>query len=110
MTAHNDSDYINHILEAIEKIERYVGGMTFEEFSKNDMAIDAVAREFMIIGEAANNLSSGFKERHSDIPWHLPIGMRNQLIHGYFSVDLEIVWNTVKQDLPAFKEILEKIR
>jgi uncharacterized protein with HEPN domain len=109
MTAHNDKDYINHILEAIDKIFRYVGDMSYENFSKNDMAIDAVAREFTIIGEAANNLSLDFKEKHSNIPWHLPVGMRNQLMHGYFSVDLDVIWNTLKQDLPSFKKLIEKI-
>lgn len=109
MTVHNDFDYIKHILESIKKVKKFIAKMTFGEFSKNEMAQSAVAREFTVIGEAANSISSDFKEKYSKIPWHLAVGMRNQLIHEYFDIDLEVVWNTAKKDLPNLKKELTKI-
>ena len=109
MSTHNNFDYINHMLDSIRKVKEFIAKMTFEEFSKNEMAQSAVAREFTVIGEAANSMDSSFKEKYSNIPWHLAVGMRNQLIHEYFDVDLKIVWNTVKQDLPNLQRKLTKI-
>ena len=109
MSTHNNFDYINHILESISKVKKFIAGMTFDKFSKNDMAQSAVARVFMVIGEASNSVSSDYKEKHSKIPWHLAIGMRNQLIHAYFDIDLKVVWNTAKKDLPNLEKSLTKI-
>lgn len=101
--------YIKHIVEAIDKINSYIGDISFKDFSKNDLLIDGVVRELEIIGEAVNQLDEDFKNFYHEIPWHKIVGMRNQLIHGYFAVDLEIVWETSKDDLPAFKQQLDQI-
>src|SRR4030042_6618098 len=96
----NNQVYIRHILEAIEKIEKYVRNETYESFMKNDMALDAVIRELGIIGEAAYNVDEKFQEENSQIPWGQMIGMRNRLVHEYFGVNIKVVWETCKNDLP----------
>jgi len=96
-------DYLGHILEAISRIGRYTEDLTESAFLEDEMVQDAVIRNFEIIGEAARNVerdSPDFAARHSDIPWTLIYTMRNRAAHGYFSVDLEIVWKTIHQDLP----------
>jgi uncharacterized protein with HEPN domain len=105
----NDETYIKHIAEAIEKIEGYMVGLTFEQFSKDTKTVDAVIRNFEIIGEAANNISQEFQNTHSEIPWNRIISMRNRLIHEYFGVNEEIVWDTCKEKLPVLKKQMEEV-
>lgn len=104
-----DRTYLLHILEAIEKIERYIEGVGFDDFSDDDMMIDAVVRELEIIGEAARNLSDSFQEKHSGIPWRKLRAMRNVLIHQYFGVNLKVVWDTCKNDMPTLKDFVERL-
>ena len=87
----DDRTYLLHMLEAIEKTEKYIAAVGFGDFSDNDMMIDAVVRELEIIGEAARNVSDSFQEKHSQIPWHKVKAMRNVLIHEYFGVNLKVV-------------------
>jgi len=103
----NDKFYLRHILDAIETIEEYISGKTFKSFSVNKMMIDAVTRQFEIIGEAASNVSVDFQEKNSHIPWSKAIGMRNHLIHEYFGVNKKIVWQTCKKDLKELKKQVE---
>lgn len=98
--------YIQHIIEAISKIEKYLVNESLESFSKNDLVLDAVLRELEIIGEAACNVKEEFQEKNSNIPWGKMIGMRNRLIHEYFGVDKKVVWETCKSDLPELKNNL----
>ncbi|MBN2182728.1 MAG: DUF86 domain-containing protein [Sedimentisphaerales bacterium] len=104
----DDRTYLLHILEAIEKIEKYIESVGFDEFSQNDMMIDAVVREFEIIGEASRNLSDKFQEEHSEIPWYKIKAMRNVLIHEYFGVNLKVVWDTCKSDMPVLTTFIKK--
>lgn len=97
-----------HILDAISKIEAYTTDVDKNSFAKNFLIQDAVIRNIEIIGEAAGKLSTDFKDRFSEIAWRKIIGMRNKLIHNYFSVDIETVWNVVELELPALKEALVK--
>ena len=99
-------NYIKHILEAIEKIESYIDGVNFEDFSNNSMLFDAVVRELEIIGEAANRITEEFQKEHANVPWRKVIGMRNKLIHEYFEVNKKVVWLTCKEDLFELKSIL----
>jgi len=101
--------YLEHIIGAIEQIEIYLQGVDYKIFIKDDMLMDAVIRELEIIGEAANNVSQDFQDRHQDIPWSKAISLRNKLSHEYFGVDLKVVWNTCQKDLPELKEQLKKI-
>jgi len=105
----NDKIYIEHILEAIQKIETYKKELDFDAFTKNDMAFDAIIRELEIVGEASSNISKQFQEDHSDIPWRKVIGIRNMLIHEYFGVNKQIVWDTCKNDLPELKKIIKTL-
>ena len=101
-----DQLYIQHIVEAIERIESYVVGLDFSSFDRNLMAHTAVIRELEVIGEAAKNLSAEFKTSHPNIKWPEIIGMRNKLIHEYFDIDTELVWQTIIKDLPELKKEL----
>lgn len=102
----NNSLYIGHILDAIEKIDGYLKDKDFEVFVKTDLLIDAVARELMIIGEAASRLSDEFRQEHQGIPFRDIIGMRNIIIHEYTGVDAVFLWKTYEEDLPELKKIL----
>ena len=101
--------YVQDILEAIGRIDQYLAGLTFEQFSKDIKTIDAVIRNFAIIGEAAKNIPVSVKREHSEIAWKRMAGMRDKLIHEYFGVDLQIIWDTSKIDLASSKLLLEQL-
>ena len=105
----NDTIYLRHILEAIEKIEHYLLNTTYKSFSANDMMIDAVVRELEIIGEASSKLSKEFKDNHPDVAFRDATDMRNFLIHEYFGVRKEIVWDTCQEDLPKVKKLIDDL-
>ncbi len=105
----NDADCLKHILDAIEKIETYLLGFDLEMFKRNDLTIDAVVRNIEIIGEATTCLDRGLKAKYPNVEWRFATAIRNRLIHGYFDVDAEIIWNTIQNDLPAFKTEIGKI-
>jgi len=93
---------LRHILDAAERITGYLKGVDQASFLSNRMLQDAVIRNLEVIGEACVNLSAGLTEANADIPWHKASGIRNRLVHGYFDVDLRVVWQTAKDSLPAF--------
>lgn len=102
-------DYITHILQAIERIDRYTEEVDEIGFLQNDMVQDAVIRNVEIIGEAARNIERHYPEfakAHAEIPWEDVYLMRNRVSHGYFSVDLEVVWKTVQRDIPELRQLL----
>lgn len=109
MSERNYRLYVKDILDSISKIESYTNNLSFEEFSRNSIVIDAVVRNLEIIGEAAKQIPTKVKSLNKQIPWHEMTGMRNKVIHEYFGVDLDIVWKTVKQALPNLKKMLETI-
>ena len=96
-------------MKAIEKIERYTKGLTFEDLRKNDMAADAILRNFEIIGEAAKNVPERVKRKYPSVEWKEAIGFRNVLIHDYFGIDLEAVWDTVRKNIPSLKNNIMKV-
>ena len=85
--------FISDMLECVEKIEKYVANLSYDDFIKDDKTKDAVMRNLEIIGEAANQVPMNIRERYKNIPWAQIVGLRHRLIHGYFVVDYYIVWN-----------------
>lgn len=101
---------IQDIWEALEKIERYIEGMTQETFAADEKTADAVVRNLEVIGEAANRLPDDFKAWHASVEWDKVVGLRHRIVHDYFGIDLEIIWHILKNDLPVFKSALQRIR
>lgn len=95
----NDTQRIAHILQAIAKIVEATS-CTREEFLASSLKKDAVSYNFLIIGEAANQISSELQAAHPEIPWKVIVGMRNVLIHDYVQTNYGLVWKTAKEDLP----------
>ena len=100
---------LNDILESIDKVEQYTKKMSFDEFSNDQKSIDAVVRNLEIIGEVANRLPDDFKEKHSSVEWYKVVGLRNRIIHEYFGIDLQIIWQIVHADLPSLHQTLSNI-
>lgn len=110
MYSRNYQLFIQDIIEAIDKIENYTINLSFDEFSKNNMVKDAVIRNFEIIGEAANNIPEDIRNKYPEVEWKECIGFRNFLIHGYFSVSLNTIWDTIHNNLPTLKKHIKEIK
>lgn len=102
--------YLQDIKNALNKIKRYMAKLDFLDFTEDQKTIDAVIRNLEIIGEAASHLPIAFKNEHSNIPWGKMIGLRNKVIHEYFGVDLEILWETIVDDLPPLVKKIAAIK
>jgi len=100
---------IADILDCIVKIQRYTNGYTFDDFQDDDKTIDSVLRNLEIIGEAARHVPAEVRAQHSDLPWVEMLTMRNIVIHEYHGVNLRIIWQTVKEDLPPLLPRLKRI-
>lgn len=100
----NDAVYLHHILDAINRIEQYLAGVSYDRFLQDALLQDGVVRQMEIIGEAARNVSKDLQNAHPEFPWGKMIRVRNILIHAYFRVDLFIVWDTAQSDLPRLKQ------
>ncbi|MCP4106036.1 MAG: DUF86 domain-containing protein [Desulfobacteraceae bacterium] len=109
MTQRTLKIFLEDILRSIEKIERYTSGMTQHDFEQNEMAVDAVLRNLEIIGEASGNIPDYFRDNYPDIPWKRVVGLRNIVIHAYFNVDLDIIWQIITINLPELKMNMKPI-
>ncbi len=106
------AEYLGHILQAITRIQRYTCDTAEHDFLTSDLIQDAVIRNFEIIGETSRNIERNcpeFAAAHQDLPLLNAYEMRNALAHGYFRVDLEIVWKTIQNDFPALQRQVETI-
>lgn len=101
MSKRNPLLLLEDILHACQKIQEYTQTLTFEQFEKNEMIIDAVIWNFKIIGEAANKLPDEFKDAYTEIDWHRIRGFRNRIVHDYFGVDLAILWKIKIENIPV---------
>ena len=97
------------MIDAAEEAFSFITGVKEEDFATNRMLILSIIKDIEIIGEAASKISEEAKLEHSDIPWKDIIGMRNRLIHGYFDVDIKLVWNTTNKNLPPLLKKLKKL-
>ncbi|MBI2252789.1 MAG: DUF86 domain-containing protein [Armatimonadetes bacterium] len=102
-------DYIQDILDSILEISEFIHDMKYKEFLKDKKTINAVVRSIEVIGEAVKNLSQTIKDKYQNVPWKKMSGMRDKLIHEYFGIDLEIIWKTVKEELPLIKPLILEI-
>jgi len=104
---------IQDVLSAIDSINLFIEGMSFELFKDDDKTSSAVIRKFEIIGEAIKHVPLDIREQYPEIPWKDIAGMRNRLIHSYFGIDYKIVWDTIKVDLQILKtnilRVIEKM-
>jgi len=100
---------LEDILEASLKIKRYSNGLNFEAFIDDDKTMDAVARNFEIIGEAANRLSDDFRISNPQIEWDRIRGFRNRIVHEYFGIDYEIIWDIIENDLDTLIQQIESL-
>lgn len=105
----HDDAYLLDMLLAAREAEKFTVDLTFTEFKQNRMAQLAILKAVEVVGEAASQISTEGKNAHPEISWAKIIGMRNRLVHGYFNVNLERVWETVQQDLPRLIALLEPL-
>jgi len=101
--------YLEDILGCIGNIEEYSKGISYAEFKKDQMRIDAVIRNLEIIGEAVKKLPDGFRKDYPDVEWAKIAGLRDILIHEYFGVNLEIIWDVVSNKIPDLKKSVKKM-
>jgi len=100
---------LEDIIESAEKILQYTKGISFDEFSKDNKTVDAVIRNFEIIGEASNLLPDEIKDKYSEIDWRRIRGFRNRIVHDYFGVDLQIIWKIIFDQIPGLITEITKI-
>jgi uncharacterized protein with HEPN domain len=103
------TDYLQDIVDHAEKAMRFVRGVSFDDFCDNEEKIFAVVKMLEIVGEAARHLPKSVRDKYASIPWKQVVGMRDKMTHEYFSVDLEVVWRTVHEDLPPLHETAKKM-
>jgi len=99
--------YLQDMLEAVQKIEKYTKGMNFQQFEKSDLVIDGVIRNLEVIGEASKQVPSDIKKEFKDIEWKKISGLRDILIHAYFGVDIQIIWDVTQNNVPLLKKNLQ---
>jgi uncharacterized protein with HEPN domain len=103
------SIYIKDIVAAIDAIGQFTEGIDFRHFCEDDKTSSAVIQKLQIIGEAVKNVPADIKQRYTDIPWKEMAGMRDKLVHQYFRIKMELLWQTIRNDLPALKFSLSEI-
>lgn len=102
-------DYLEDIRQAVQKALVFVQGMSYEAFVADDKTVFAAVRALEIVGEATKRVPPSIRDRYPEVPWRSMAGIRDKLIHDYVSVNLEVVWKTVTEDLPALLPMIQRI-
>jgi len=104
-----DLTFIGDVLDAIKRIEGYLRGVDKDAFEENRMMQDAVMHQIEIIGEASNRISDEFQDKYPELPWMQMRAIRNKIVHDYREVNLSVIWDTAKNDLPSLKKQIKKL-
>ena len=102
-------DYLQDVLDSIDAIEEFIADISFDEFKQDRKTIFAVIRAIETIGEAVKNIPESIRSKYPNVPWRAIAGMRDKLIHQYFSVDIDVLWETPQQDVPQLKVLLTRV-
>lgn len=109
MTPRQIEDYLQDILETISAAQQFTTGMSFEDFKADQKTIFAVSRAIEIVGEATKNIPPNLRANYPQIPWKGISGMRDKVIHQYFGINLQVLWDTLQQDLPTLQPVIIQI-
>lgn len=109
MTERDIRDYLQDILTTIEMVDQFIDGMSFDDFQNDPKTVFAVTRGIEIIGEATKKIPMPLREQYPEIPWKGVTGMRDKVIHAYFGVKLNVLWDTTQQDLKRLKPVIQKM-
>ena len=109
MTERDIRDYLQDILTTIEMVDQFIDGMSFDDFQNDPKTVFAVTRAIEIIGESTKKIPMPLREQYPEIPWKGVTGMRDKVIHTYFGVKLNVLWDTTQQDLKRLKPVIQKM-
>jgi len=109
MPKRGDKEFLIDMLIACEKIMKYTKNLSYEDFCRNEMVIDAVVRNIEILGEASKSISEELKKKYPEVEWREISRTRDKIIHFYFGVDLSIIWDIITVDIPSLREKLKRI-
>ena len=104
-----DKEFLADIQDALQQIQAYAADYTYDQFAKDRKTQDAIVRNLEIIGEAAKQISTSLRKRHPEIPWKSLAGVRDRLIHGYFGVNYEILWDIITRELPSLTVNIQQV-
>jgi uncharacterized protein with HEPN domain len=96
--------YLDDIVEACDKVGRYTLGLTFEQFRNTEIVVDAVTRNLELIGEASKSVPDELRSKYPDVPWRKMTGLRDVVVHGYFWVDVQLLWDIVQREVPIVRQ------
>jgi uncharacterized protein with HEPN domain len=109
MRKRNYKVYLQDIMENMDIAENFLEGMSLEKLTKDKKTVYAVVRSIEIIGEATKHIPDSIRKKYPEIPWKRMAGMRDKVIHEYFGVNLEVVWRTLKEEIPPIKVLIKKV-